>query len=245
MPWVFSYLPYTPNWGPEGPGSTKKHRQLKPKTNNKACFLWPKGQEKESEKKKKSWGALNPAPQLGPLRTIQPTSGSWGLSLSPLQSWAPAAVWSACSSCNSKAPDLLKPCLSAGPPVGHLISLEQCQRSPRISQTPLHNGAISGQSHPPTKGTAVTSWDVPDPTAPSRHWSSIVSLPFHQWHNQAQGPVPHPKKVTQWEQANCGSTFFPCRWHQQGLSRKLSNTRKTKQTRITLQGLRKLNCHWN
>lgn len=49
-------------------------------------------------------------------------------------------------------------------PGSHPVCLEQCQGSPRVFHTPLHNQAIGRQSHPPPKGGAMKSQDVPNVT---------------------------------------------------------------------------------
>lgn len=89
------------------------------------------GQVKPSTRRRvlKSARSLRPL-QAGPLSVEAP---------SPLQSWAPVQSHQPAAAADSKAPDLLNSCSSAGGPGSHLICLQQQRQSPRASQTPFHS----------------------------------------------------------------------------------------------------------
>lgn len=127
---------------------TKRTCSLKPpkgtdiktsKNNKKACFLWPMDKEKRSQTKY-WWGTLNcsttGAPAGSPTHQWKP----WAVPV-PTAKLGPSAVSSACNSWSSKAADLHHPRSLAVVWGGHLICLQQHQRSPRTSQTPFHSKA--------------------------------------------------------------------------------------------------------
>lgn len=62
-------------------------------------------------------------------------------------------------------------------------------------------------------------------------------FPASQW---CLPPEEHPVKV-----GSPRKYLPPQRGHQKGLSNNPTRIRRMKPTRITLQGIRKLNCHWN